>query len=97
MDVLRIFKHRQELYKLGISFNSIHTKLNQHGRRTMGMYIIGHILLIGTRCSNTAFRTKNAGLNTPLEQEDKEIYDLIEKEKWRQYSCLELIASEVFT
>ncbi len=37
------------------------------------------------------------GLNTPLEQEDVEIYNLIQKEKWRQYSCLELIASENFT
>ncbi|KAJ3137961.1 Serine hydroxymethyltransferase 2 [Geranomyces variabilis] len=39
----------------------------------------------------------NAGLNTSLLEEDKEIYDLIQKEKWRQYSCLELIASENFT
>ncbi|KAL2919743.1 glycine hydroxymethyltransferase shm1 [Polyrhizophydium stewartii] len=39
----------------------------------------------------------NKGLNTTLEVEDKEIYDLIQKEKWRQYSCLELIASENFT
>ncbi|KAI8926740.1 serine hydroxymethyltransferase [Entophlyctis helioformis] len=39
----------------------------------------------------------NAGLNTTLETEDKEIYDLIQHEKWRQYSCLELIASENFT
>ncbi|KAJ3280687.1 Serine hydroxymethyltransferase, cytosolic, partial [Blyttiomyces sp. JEL0837] len=39
----------------------------------------------------------NACLNTPLINEDKEIFDLIEKEKWRQYSCLELIASENFT
>ncbi|KAJ1551165.1 hypothetical protein HK096_002774 [Nowakowskiella sp. JEL0078] len=39
----------------------------------------------------------NVALNTTLESEDKEIYDLIQKEKWRQYSCLELIASENFT
>ncbi|KAI8999448.1 serine hydroxymethyltransferase [Gaertneriomyces semiglobifer] len=39
----------------------------------------------------------NAGLNTPLVEEDKEIYELIQKEQWRQYSCLELIASENFT
>ncbi|KND03167.1 uncharacterized protein SPPG_02228 [Spizellomyces punctatus DAOM BR117] len=39
----------------------------------------------------------NAGLNTTLEEEDKEIYDLVQREKWRQYSCLELIASENFT
>ncbi|KAI9226007.1 MAG: serine hydroxymethyltransferase [Piptocephalis tieghemiana] len=39
----------------------------------------------------------NTCLNTPLEQEDKEIYDLIENEKYRQYSGLELIASENFT
>ena len=37
----------------------------------------------------------NAGMNTPLQQEDPEIYDLIQKEKYRQYSGLELIASEV--
>jgi glycine hydroxymethyltransferase len=41
--------------------------------------------------------TKNIGLNTPLEIEDPEIYSLIQKEKWRQFSCLELIASENFT
>ncbi|TPX57992.1 glycine hydroxymethyltransferase [Spizellomyces sp. 'palustris'] len=39
----------------------------------------------------------NVGLNTTLEEEDKEIYDLVQREKWRQYSCLELIASENFT
>ncbi|KAJ3085811.1 Serine hydroxymethyltransferase 4 [Quaeritorhiza haematococci] len=39
----------------------------------------------------------NACLNTPLVEDDKEIFDLIQKEKWRQYSCLELIASENFT
>jgi len=33
----------------------------------------------------------------PLEQSDPEIYDLIEKEKYRQYSGIELIASENFT
>ena len=37
----------------------------------------------------------NKCLNTPIEEEDPEIYALIEKEKWRQFSCLELIASEV--
>ncbi|KAF9171802.1 Serine hydroxymethyltransferase, cytosolic [Mortierella sp. AD010] len=39
----------------------------------------------------------NANMNTPLQQEDPEIYDLIQKEKYRQYSGLELIASENFT
>ncbi|KAK3808626.1 MAG: serine hydroxymethyltransferase [Benniella sp.] len=39
----------------------------------------------------------NAGMNTPLQQEDPEIYELIQKEKYRQYSGLELIASENFT
>jgi len=34
-------------------------------------------------------------MNTPLQQEDPEIYELIQKEKYRQYSGLELIASEV--
>ncbi|KAI9220716.1 serine hydroxymethyltransferase-domain-containing protein [Blastocladiella britannica] len=39
----------------------------------------------------------NACLNTSLEQEDPEMYKLVELEKYRQYSCLELIASENFT
>ncbi|KAL7750514.1 glycine hydroxymethyltransferase shm1 [Sorochytrium milnesiophthora] len=39
----------------------------------------------------------NACLNVPLEKEDPEIFALIEKEKLRQFSCLELIASENFT
>ena len=37
----------------------------------------------------------NSGMNTALEQEDPEIYKLIQQEKYRQYSGLELIASEV--
>lgn len=40
--------------------------------------------------------TKFTG-NTPLEVSDPELYDLIKKEKVRQRSCLELIASENFT
>jgi glycine hydroxymethyltransferase len=32
-----------------------------------------------------------------LAEKDPEIAELIEKEKFRQYSCLELIASENFT
>lgn len=39
----------------------------------------------------------NKCLNKSLVEEDLEIYELIQKEKWRQYSCLELIASENFT
>ncbi|RIA92213.1 serine hydroxymethyltransferase [Glomus cerebriforme] len=39
----------------------------------------------------------NSSLNTSLQDEDKEIYDLIQKEKYRQFSGLELIASENFT
>ncbi len=39
--------------------------------------------------------TWNECLNTSLKQEDAEIYDLIQKEKTRQFSGLELIASEV--
>jgi Serine hydroxymethyltransferase len=35
--------------------------------------------------------------NTPLAEHDPEMADLIEKEKTRQWSCLELIASENFT
>lgn len=38
-----------------------------------------------------------AMLLTPLEKEDPEVYDLIEKEKNRQWRGLELIASENFT
>ncbi|KAI8819194.1 serine hydroxymethyltransferase [Fimicolochytrium jonesii] len=45
----------------------------------------------------SSYFPQNSGLNTPLVEEDKEMYDLIQKEKWRQYSCLELIASENFT
>lgn len=37
----------------------------------------------------------NACLNTSLEQEDKEVYEIVENEKLRQWSGLELIASEV--
>lgn len=39
----------------------------------------------------------NKCLNVPLIKDDPEIFALIEKEKWRQFSCLELIASENFT
>eukprot|EP01138_Halocafeteria_seosinensis_P013787 gb/GECG01014079.1/.p1 GENE.gb/GECG01014079.1/~~gb/GECG01014079.1/.p1 ORF type:complete len:478 (+),score=71.48 gb/GECG01014079.1/:1-1434(+) len=35
--------------------------------------------------------------NTPLKEHDPELYDIIELEKHRQWSCLELIASENFT
>jgi glycine hydroxymethyltransferase len=34
---------------------------------------------------------------TPLQEHDPELYDIIEKEKWRQWSGLELIASENLT
>ena len=37
----------------------------------------------------------NTCLNTTLEQEDKEIFQIVENEKLRQWSGLELIASEV--
>lgn len=37
----------------------------------------------------------NVCLNTSLEQEDKEVYEIVENEKLRQWSGLELIASEV--
>ncbi|KAH6560892.1 hypothetical protein BASA62_010213 [Batrachochytrium salamandrivorans] len=47
--------------------------------------------------ASTPVDTWNKGLNTTLEAEDKEIYDLVQQEKWRQFSCLELIASENFT
>jgi hypothetical protein len=42
-----------------------------------------------------AYSSQNGSLNTPLQEDDKEIYELIQKEKYRQYSGLELIASEV--
>ena len=34
---------------------------------------------------------------TPLAEHDPELFDIIEKEKWRQWSGLELIASENLT
>jgi len=34
-------------------------------------------------------------MNTPLAEEDPEMFELIQREKYRQFSCLELIASEV--
>ena len=37
----------------------------------------------------------NACLNVPLKEEDPELYKYIQEEMNRQYSCLELIASEV--
>ncbi|KAF9393305.1 Serine hydroxymethyltransferase, cytosolic [Podila verticillata] len=39
----------------------------------------------------------NSAMNTTLEVEDPEIYKLIKQEQYRQYSGLELIASENFT
>ncbi|KAG0175609.1 Serine hydroxymethyltransferase, cytosolic [Apophysomyces sp. BC1034] len=39
----------------------------------------------------------NVPLNTTLEQEDKEVFNIVENEKLRQWSGLELIASENFT
>ncbi|KAI8368278.1 serine hydroxymethyltransferase [Radiomyces spectabilis] len=39
----------------------------------------------------------NVCLNTSLEEEDKEVFNIVENEKLRQWSCLELIASENFT
>ncbi|KAI8983686.1 serine hydroxymethyltransferase [Pilobolus umbonatus] len=39
----------------------------------------------------------NKCLNTNLQQEDKEVYTIVENEKLRQWSGLELIASENFT
>ncbi|CAG8585262.1 9067_t:CDS:2 [Ambispora gerdemannii] len=48
---------------------------------------------------NTTHETDpwNSFLNTPLQDDDPEIYELIQKEKHRQFSGLELIASENFT
>ncbi|KAI9300334.1 serine hydroxymethyltransferase [Cunninghamella echinulata] len=39
----------------------------------------------------------NVCLNTSLKEEDKEVYNIVENEKLRQWSGLELIASENFT
>ncbi|KAI8975518.1 serine hydroxymethyltransferase [Mycotypha africana] len=39
----------------------------------------------------------NTCLNTTLEEEDKEVFQIVENEKLRQWSGLELIASENFT
>ncbi|KAL0091042.1 serine hydroxymethyltransferase [Phycomyces blakesleeanus] len=39
----------------------------------------------------------NACLNTPLEKEDQEVFNIIENEKLREWSGLELIASENLT
>ncbi|KAI9599216.1 serine hydroxymethyltransferase [Syncephalis fuscata] len=47
--------------------------------------------------TNASVDSWNKSMNTSLEVEDPEIYDLIEKEKYRQFSGLELIASENFT
>jgi glycine hydroxymethyltransferase len=44
-----------------------------------------------------AIETSTAAQLLPLKEHDPVLYDLIEKEKTRQYSCLELIASENFT
>lgn len=38
---------------------------------------------------------QNKCLYTPLAEADPEVHDLVEKETWRQFSGLELIASEV--
>ncbi|CAG8609787.1 3698_t:CDS:2 [Ambispora leptoticha] len=48
---------------------------------------------------NTTHETDswNSFLSTPLQEDDPEIYELIQKEKHRQFSGLELIASENFT
>jgi glycine hydroxymethyltransferase len=40
-------------------------------------------------------RFQNKVLYTPLEQADPEIQNIIDKETWRQFTGLELIASEV--
>lgn len=39
----------------------------------------------------------NTCLNTTLEKDDPAIFELVQLEKYRQFSCLELIASENFT
>ena len=38
---------------------------------------------------------QNKGLYAPLAEIDPEVHNIIEKETWRQFSGLELIASEV--
>ena len=50
-----------------------------------------------TASGKTKLDAWNACLNTPLASEDPELFDMMEREKCRQWSCLELIASENFT
>ncbi|KAI9348148.1 pyridoxal phosphate-dependent transferase [Obelidium mucronatum] len=47
--------------------------------------------------TKTAVDSWNAGLNVPLEKEDPQIYELIQKEKWRQYSSSHLYEIQNFT
>jgi IS1 family transposase len=59
---------------------------------------VSHFSLFENLFTNMSVRAAdswNVCLNTTLEQEDKEIYDIVENEKLRQWSGLELIASEV--
>lgn len=53
------------------------------------------LLFLHESTTNTYVFLKNKCLNKPLKEDDPEIYHLIQQEKNRQYSCLELIASEV--
>ncbi len=59
------------------------------------MYIYVYKVLLCFANFVRLFMSQNSSLNVPLQDDDKEIYDLIQKEKYRQYSGLELIASEV--
>jgi hypothetical protein len=45
--------------------------------------------------SDAVLTIQNKCLYTPLAEADPEVHDLVEKETWRQFSGLELIASEV--
>ena len=47
------------------------------------------------RANNDSTIPQNRSLYAPLKEIDPEVDDLIQKETWRQFSGLELIASEV--
>lgn len=81
-------------------------KCSSHHQQVFQRWTISPILI----CNSTFFPTPlihtamavkpvdpwNTCLNTTLEEEDKEVFAIVENEKLRQWSGLELIASEVW-
>ena len=68
----------------------------------LSRYTISQVLAAAAAATNLSVAlslcsTKMLPGNASLEAHDPEIFDLIEKEKFRQWSGLELIASENFT